>query len=139
MCIRDRYGRISDEAARQAQSDLTFTDNSYKVVRGQLQALLDPQVFAGKRAEEARLREGVDAAPWNEVDAAQVVARQLAVPYMLLEQGRGFDSRLFGIARTLVRGAAERAKPNDTRLPEYQDAGQGRLRQTLLSLSLIHI
>lgn len=133
-----QYGRIGDEAARQAQSDLTFTDNSYKVFRGQLQALLDPQVFAGKRAEEARLREGVDAAPWNEVEAAQVVARQLAVPYMLLEQGRGFDSRLFGIARTLVRGGAERAKANDARLPEFQDAGQGRLRQTLLSKAPVY-
>jgi len=133
-----QYGRSSEEAARQAQSDLTFTDNSYKVVRGQLQALLDPQVFAGKRAEEARLREGVDAAPWNEVEAAQVAARQLAVPYMLLEQGRGFDSRLFGIARTLVRGADERAKPNESRLPEYQEAGQGRLQQTLLSKAPVY-
>lgn len=133
-----QYGRSNEEAARQAQSDLTFTDNSYKVVRGQLQALLDPQVFAGKRAEEARLRDGVDVAPWNEVEAAQVTARQLAVPYMLLEQGRGFDSRLFGIARTLVRGGAERAKANDARLPEFQDAGQGRLRQTLLSSAPVY-
>ncbi|WP_337243819.1 S46 family peptidase [Luteimonas sp. gir] len=132
------YGRLDEEAARQAQSDLTFTDNSYKVYRGQLQALLDPQVFAAKRAEEARLREGVDATPWREVEAAQVTARQIAVPYMLLEQGRGFDSRLFSIARTLVRGADERAKPNDARLPEFHDAGQGRLRQTLLSTAPVY-
>ncbi|MCD9027259.1 S46 family peptidase [Luteimonas sp. BDR2-5] len=133
-----QYGRIDDEAARQAQSDLTFTDNSYKVFRGQLQALLDPAVFAAKRAEEAALREGVDQAPWDDVAAAQQTARELAVPYMLLEQGRAFDTRLFTIARTLLRGAGERAKPNDARLPEFQDAGQGRLRQTLLSSAPIH-
>lgn len=127
------YGRLDGEAARQAQSDLTFTDNSYKVVRGQLQALLDPAVFAGKRAEEARLREGVDAAPWDAVAAVQPLARELAVPYMLLEQGRGLDSRLFSIARTLLRAGDERAKASDARLPEYQDAGQGRMRQTLMS------
>lgn len=133
-----QYGRIGEEATRQAQSDLTFTDNSYKVFRGQLQALLDPAVFAAKRAEEAALREGVDQTPWDDVAAAQQAARELAVPYMLLEQGRAFDSRLFGIARTLVRGADERAKPNDSRLPEFQDAGQGRLRQTLLSSAPLH-
>ncbi|NYZ61161.1 S46 family peptidase [Luteimonas sp. SJ-16] len=127
------YGRRDPEAARQAQSDLTFTDNSYKVVRGQLQALLDPAVFAGKREEQARLRARADAAPWDAVAAVQPLARELAVPYMLLEQGRGFDSRLFSIARTLLRAGDERAKPSDARLPEYQDAGQGRLRQTLMS------
>ena len=38
------------------------------------------------------------------------------MPYTFLESGSGFNSGLFRYARTLVRAAAERAKPNEDRL-----------------------
>ena len=36
----------------------------------------------------------------------------LSLPYNYIENGAGFQGRLVNYARTLVRGAAEREKPN---------------------------
>lgn len=41
---------------------------------------------------------------------------------MYLENGTGFNSKLFMYARQLVRGAAERGKANELRLREYADS-----------------
>ena len=46
----------------------------------------------------------------------------LAKPYYFLETRAGGGSTLFGYARTLVRAAEERTKPNGERLREYADA-----------------
>jgi hypothetical protein len=52
--------------------------------------------------------------------------------------GHGFDSRLFQIARGLVRLAAEDQKPNSVRLPAYRDSGRASLLQALLSPAPIY-
>jgi hypothetical protein len=57
--------------------------------------------------------------------------RELSLPYSYLEQGAGFTSRLFNYARTLVRGARERQKPNGDRLREYRDTALSRIEQQL--------
>ncbi|MCD9033365.1 S46 family peptidase [Luteimonas sp. Y-2-2-4F] len=129
-----QYARASEEAARQAQSDLTFTENSYKVFRGQLQALLDPQVFAAKREQETELRaSAASPQPWDEIARAQRVRRELYFPHRLIGEQRAFDSRYFQFASILLRGGDERPRPNAERLPEFQDAGLPRLEQTLFS------
>ncbi len=134
-----QYSRSSAEAARQAQSDLTFTENSYKVFRGQLQALLDPAVFARKREEEAALRKSAaSAAPWEAIAQAQQAYRNIEASYLLMEGMRGFYTQYFPIARHLVRAANERPRPNAERLPEYQDASLTRLEQTLFSKAPIY-
>ena len=46
----------------------------------------------------------------------------LYLPYSFIEGGAGFNSILFRYARLLLRGADERAKPNDARLREYTDS-----------------
>jgi hypothetical protein len=48
------------------------------------------------------------------------------------EGGDAFSSELFGIARHLVRAAAEQPKPNAERLREYTEAQLPTLRQQLL-------
>src|SRR5690606_7396494 len=48
-----------------------------------------------------------------------------------LEGGAGFQSKTFDYARALVRGAAERAKPNTERLREFRDAALPRTEQNL--------
>jgi hypothetical protein len=134
-----QYSRIGPEAARQAQSDLTFTENSFKVFRGELAALTDPEVFARKRAEEAELKKAAGSTDaWDAIAKAQRDWRSMAAAKLMLEDRRAFYSRHFAIARHLVRAAEERAKPNDQRLPEYQEAGELRLKQTLLSTAPIY-
>ena len=44
--------------------------------------------------------------------------------YNFLEGAQGFNTLLFGYARTLVRAAEERTKPNEDRLAEFGDAGE---------------
>ncbi len=51
----------------------------------------------------------------------------------MLEGGVGFNSDLFGVARTLVRAAEERAKPNAERLREFGEAGLASMEQQLFS------
>lgn len=134
-----QYSRASAEAARQAQSDLTFTENSYKVYRGELAALLDPTVFARKRAEEAELRAAApSAAPWDAIADAQRAWRDMEAAYLMIEGKRAFYSQHYNIARHLVRAANERSKPNDQRLPEYQDAAAARLKQVLFAKAPIY-
>lgn len=136
-----QYSRQSEEAARQAQSDLTYTEHSLKVFRGELDALLRPGLLARKRSEEAGMREAPSAPkpdPWEAIAQAQQAYRDLRQPYQLLENRRGFYSEYFRIARHLVRAAEERAKPNAERLPEYQDAALPRLRQAVLAEAPIY-
>jgi hypothetical protein len=49
-----------------------------------------------------------------------------------------FNSTLFNVARTLVRHAEEKDKPNAQRLREYQDAGLESLKQLLFSPAPIY-
>ena len=114
---------------------------------GQLEALLDPAIFALKRQQEAELRAFVAASPerqaaqgaaWDEIAAAQQRYRQFETPYKYIEGSGGFSGDYFRMARMLVRGAAERAKPNGERLREYTDAALPSVTQRLFSSAPIY-
>jgi hypothetical protein len=135
-----QFGKTGAEARRIAEAPLNGLENAIKVRRGQLDALLDDRLLTAKRAEEAALRERVAADPqlaaatgdpWAEIAKAEAVHRELDLPYTWIELGAGFNSALFRYARTLVRGAAERVKPNTERLREYRDAALPRVAQRL--------
>ncbi|TLY72771.1 MAG: S46 family peptidase [Gammaproteobacteria bacterium] len=141
--LRGRYlefAKTGLEADRIVEDPLNFLENSIKARRKQLDALLDERLLKAKRDEEAALRARVAADPqlaaatgdpWSDIAKAQLRERELYLPYTFLEQGAGFNSRLFTYARTLVRGAAERPKPNTDRLREYRDAALPRVAQRL--------
>ncbi len=142
-----QFRNESAEHWRIAQSDLFGTENSYKVLRGRLSALQDPAVFDLKRAQEKELRDFVDADParkqkygeaWDEIAKAVAVERNIDDRHSYIESARGFYSRYFGYARTLVRGAAERSKPDAERLREYTDARLPGLTQNLFSTAPIY-
>ncbi|MBS0580218.1 MAG: S46 family peptidase [Proteobacteria bacterium] len=135
-----QYGKTGPEAHRIVEDPLNGIENSIKVRRGQLDALLDERLMKAKRGEEADLRAKVAANaqlaaltgdPWADIARAQARGAELYMPYLYVEQGAGFNSRLFGYARTLVRAAAERPKPNTSRLPEYAEAALPRVLQRL--------
>ncbi|HSY05439.1 MAG TPA: S46 family peptidase [Steroidobacteraceae bacterium] len=137
-----QFGKTGAEAARIVDDPLNSLENSIKVRRGQLDALLDERLLQAKRAEEKALRDRVAADPqlagqtgdpWADIARAQAHEHELYLPYTFLEPGAGFNSRLFVYARTLVRAAAERAKPNTQRLREYRDAALPRVQQRLLA------
>ena len=134
-----QYGTESGEAARTIVEPLNMIENSIKVRRKQLDALLDEGMLAQHARAEAAFIEGAKADPalasavaaFDDIAAAQQVYRDIIVPYAFLEGAGGFNSDLFRHARTLVRAAAERQKPSEARLRGYSDARLPRLVQGL--------
>ena len=131
----------SDENARRAKEDLFGVQNSRKAYIGELAGVLDPKLVRQKQAAEKKLRDAVEeserfkdtAVAWEKIANAQRVIGENASRYNLLEAGHGFHSELFGIARTLLRAAEEKSKPNAERLREYGDAGLDSLQFQLFS------
>jgi Peptidase S46 len=115
-----QYSKTGEEARRTAEYTLNITENSIKVRRKQFDALLDPALIANAREKEQAL--GSAAGSFDQIAKAQDAWRNLLVPYTFIESGAAFNSQLFQHARTLVRAATERAKPNEARLPEYTEA-----------------
>jgi hypothetical protein len=137
-----QYSTQGEENARIAQTDLTVVENGLKARTGMFEALLSPAVMQGKRDAEKDLRDWVsaDAArrerygdPWSAIAGAQTTWRDMYREYVLVEGGLAFQSHHVDWARTLVRGAAERAKPDGSRLREYAEAGLPRQRALLLA------
>ena len=135
------YSGRSRENARRAKDDLFGVQNSRKALNGQLAGLLDPGVMDKKVADEKRLRAAVaerpalqESAPvWDRIAAAQQVIRERARAYNLLEAGGAFNSEWFGIARTLLRAAEEKPKPNGERLQEFSESARESLELQLFS------
>lgn len=141
--LRGRYiqfGKTGPEARRIVEQPLTSLENGIKVRRKLLDALLDERLMEHKREEESTLK--IKAAlqhvepetgtnPWVSIAKAEEVRRQLEPPYTYLESGAGFSSKLFAYARTILRGAIERQKPNGERLREYRDTALPRIEQQL--------
>jgi len=141
--LRGRYiqfAKTSEQASRIVADPLSGLENTIKVQRKQLDALLDDAVLAEKRAAEADLRERVArnrtlaaevGDPWQRIEEALAEESTRWLPYLYLEGGTGLNSRLARYARTLVRAAAERPKPNAERLREYTDSALPRIEQQL--------
>jgi len=143
--LRGRLIQFSSESpahASMAADELFSIENSIKVRRKQLDALLDDRLMSRKKAEEDALRAmtmlqpGED--PWQQVADAAQREQELSFPYVFIEQRAGFNSQLYGYAITLVRAAAERTRPNAERLREYTDAALPDLQQQLLAPVPIH-
>ena len=141
------YRETGAEPARMAASELFFVENAYKAVHGELKALMDPALFQRKQDDEAALRRYVAGAPalaastagaWDAVARAQKAHGMLYPLHSLLEQGGGFRGDHFRLARMLVRGAAERAKPNAERLPEFHDSALPEMEARLMSAAPIY-
>jgi hypothetical protein len=140
------FSRRSKENARRAESELFGVENGRKARGGQLAGLQDPAIMARKQADEKQLRASAGRDPklsknldaWDDVGRAIESWRKIDVELGLLENQQAFDSRLFGIARTLVRMAAEDTKPNAKRLPEFNESSRPSLEQRLFSEAPIY-
>jgi hypothetical protein len=136
-----RFAQESEAQARMATVALDDIENACKSWVGMLFALQDPALLAGKRAEESALRAYAASHPalkddlgaWDEIAAAEGAWRGMAPRYRLLEDAEGFWSRYFEIARTLVRAAAERPRPEAARLREFSDDAIAQTREDVMA------
>ncbi len=141
------YMALGDEQTRQAQNELNSVQNALKVYRGQLAGLKDKTLMDRKLKEEAALRKSIAAKPerqkmygdaWDAIAKAHQGLTSYIRERRIFDQGSGFNSTLFGYARTLVRLAAESNKPNSERLPEFTDARRASLELGLYSPAPSH-
>ncbi|BAC90569.1 S46 family peptidase [Gloeobacter violaceus] len=145
--VLTQFARQGPEQRRISQETLFGVENSFKAINGQQQALLDREFFGRKVAAEQKLRAAVARDPalerkygkaWDEIALIEKRYETFYRPYLLVERGAAFNSKLFDIARTLVRAAQERPKPNEKRLREFRDSALPSLTQSLFSEAPIY-
>jgi hypothetical protein len=136
---------LGPEQRRISTEELFGVENAFKALRGRLEALQDAPFFEGKVAAERDLLAGVAKDPergarvqtaYAAIEKAQDRLRELYRELGALEHGGGGD--LLGYGRTLLRGAAERQKPDGERLREYREASLPALTRHLLAEAPVH-
>jgi hypothetical protein len=75
---------------------------------------------------------------WDAIGKAHTTLSTYIRERRIFDQAGGFNTALFGVARTLVRLAEENAKPNAERLPEFTDARRASLELGLYSPAPIY-
>ena len=141
IALLEEFSKESEENARIAKEDIFGLQNSQKAITGYQSGLLDKAIMEKKATEEAKLRAAFKADsknagaadPWEEIAAAIKTQQDIYPSLIYLERMRGFSSRLAQIARTLVRAAEEKPKPNPERLREFRDSALPSLEQQLMS------
>jgi len=141
------FAKSSPEHARIAENDLRGVENSYKALLGRFQALTTETLWSKLSTQEKQLRAKLKTKPalqkehgaaWDQFAKAIAAYTPRRFEYGYLERGGAFNSRLFTIARTLVRGTEELQKPNDQRLKEYGDSRLPAIKQSLFSKAPIY-
>ena len=141
------FSERSVENARRASDGLFAIANSRKAYIGLLEGLHDPAMIRTKAESEAALRARVasdqelqssSGHAWPAIENSLKTDRAIFVEWSLLEGGSAFNSRLFRIARVLVRLAEEKKKPNPERLREYRESNLESVEQQLYSEAPIY-
>jgi hypothetical protein len=143
--VLQNFGKESEENARIAQEDIFGLQNSQKAITGYEAGLRDKSIMDQKAADEAKLRTSFKANsktagasdPWNEIVQAIKLNQSIYGNLTYLERLRGFP-RLPLLARTLVRAAEEKPKPNPERFREFRDSALPSLEQQLFSTEPIY-
>ncbi len=138
-----KFSAESAENARIAQEDIFSLQNSQKAINGEYEGLQDMAVMSQMNTTEREREKAYmdehpgEPNPWEEISNAMKVNREIYEAYTYLEPRR-FNSRLMSYARTLVRIAEEKSKPNGGRLREYRDSALPSLEQQLFSTAPIY-
>src|SRR5258706_7992987 len=142
-----RFGQESPEHARIVNRGLFGLENGLKALSGEHEALLNPALIESKKKAEAELKARVAADPklkaeigdpWGEISHALTERQAIYLQDYFLEGRAGYGSALYRYARTIVRGAEERTKPNGERLREYADARLPLLQKGLLDAAPVY-
>ena len=134
------YAAQSPEKARIVERMIFGMQNSFKATTGYNAGLLDEGFMSRKRAEESKLRDGVAADaklkaefgdPWADLEQAVAIQRKIGIRATIVEGT--FNSTILNSARTLVRAADEKQKPNTERLREFRESSLPMLERRLFS------
>ncbi len=138
-----QYSARGAEQAREAASEIFGLQNAQKSIKGERDALLNPQTFQKKQKEEDAFRALVMAnaqwkqqfgGAWDAIAEAERKAQSRIKPAIFYR----LDSQLVQLAETIVDYAAEIKKPAGERLPGFQEARLPSLRLQLFSPAPIY-
>lgn len=130
------YQDRGEEAALSSHDLLFGVENSLKVNRGRLVALNDQKLLQAKALEEKKLKAKVPEA-FAAIDKAYTQWKAIYPSWRYLEVLDG-NSKLLGMAKTMVRSGVELAKPNEKRLREFTDSRLPELKMQLFSEAKIY-
>ena len=141
------FNQSTPEHNRIGEAELFGVENSFKALKGRFEALTTPTLWNKLAGREKALRAKVNGraslrskygSAWGEVTRSIDAFQPRHKEYQYEESAAGFNTRLFRIARSLLRGTEELQKPNDQRLREYTDAKLPQLKQALFSRAPIY-
>jgi hypothetical protein len=136
---------LGDEQRRISTEALYDVENSFKALRGRAEALQDPELFRAKVAAEGALRAEIAKDPeraarvlpaFDAIEKAMKRLRELHRELGALEHG--LSGELFSYARTLLRGAEERTRPDEERLREFRASNLPAVAQRVGSEAPVH-
>ena len=145
--LLQKFSAVSDENAREAESDLFGLQNSFKAISGYQGGLLDRSLMAKKVADEEALREFVNSNaklkqefgdPWAEIGKAVGVQKEMFLQFIYVDNLAGFRGDLARYARTIVRATTQKQKPSNQRIRGYQDSALPTLEQRLFSTAPVY-
>ncbi len=143
--LLEQYSAQSAEQARQAQEDFFGYQNSFKAIKGYQSGLLDKALMAKKAADEQKMKAAVlndpkkkqeFGDPWGAIAQSMSAEKTFFVPLTLLDRRSAGD--LVRYARTIVRGAEERQKPNAERLREFRESALPSVEQNLFAANPVY-
>ena len=138
IAVLRQFSKQSPEQARQAETEIFDYENDVKAFEGELTGLENPRVINAKRTDEEKFKAAVQANPqlkslygsaWDEIAASEHKAATRIKERFF----HSTDSRLAGIAATIVQYAAETKKPDGQRMAGFHDSQLESLRFDLLS------
>jgi len=146
IALLQEFSKQSEENARIAKEDLFGLQNSQKAITGYQSGLLDKGIMKEPTSQEVYLRAAFKVAskdtnatdPWEEIAQAIKTQQEIFPNLSYLERMRAFPSHLAQFARTLVRAADEKPKPNPDRMREFRDSALPSLEQQLFSTEPIY-
>jgi Peptidase S46 len=144
IAMLQKFASESVDNARVAQEDIFGLQNSQKAFIGYLDGLQDRTAMSQKNTDERQqekdymLKNPNGPNPWEEIESAMKVQRDIYNELTYVERLRGYYSQLAQYARWIVRAAEEKPKPNGERQREYRDSALPSLEQRLFSTAPVY-
>lgn len=142
MAMLDLFSLKSSEHARIAASQKHSLSNAYKVYKGVEKGFIENSPIPKKEQQEALLYNNKETdlyLAWDSLKEALSKSESYIASYYCLEGIFSNYSKLYGIAKSLVRLSEEKKLPSEKRLPEYSDTEIDKLRLRILSSEPIYL
>jgi hypothetical protein len=134
------YQKRGNEQQRHSNDDLFGVENGLKALKGQHEALTDGTFFASLQTSEHEFRSKLQGDTalftaygdvWDNIAAITKKRQEMRKSTNAIQDTYG--SILMDMARSILRHAEEKTKPNGERLPEFTDARLPQMVQEVLS------